>query len=401
MYIKTLSVTKLNSYIKKVMDNDFILRNICVKGEISNLKIHSSGHIYFSLKDGASKINCIMFESDACNLTFTPENGNNVIVKGRVSTYPKEGLYQLYCNEMEIEGIGQLHIAFEKLKKKLENQGLFDEDNKKRLPKYPRKIGVITSASGAAVRDVINVAKRRNPFVDLLIYPSLVQGEKASEDLIKGIKYLQKIKEIDVIILARGGGSIEELWAFNDEALAYEIYKCNKPVVTGVGHETDFTIADFVGDRRAPTPSAAAEIVVPNINEINQKLDNLKTSLSMSMKGMINDYYSKFEFLHKKLELNNPNNYIVNLYNTLDNYNIRLKNIMYSKLNTEQGKLQNLKSLLFAHNPLNILDKGYAILENDENTIIKNIEELKKNECINIKMKDGESKFKIEFLEDI
>lgn len=261
MHVKTLTVSQLNRYVKNTLDADFILNNASVKGEISNLKIHSSGHIYFSLKDEGSKINCVMFKSYAYKLNFNLENGMNIIAHGNVSVYGKEGSYQLYVKEMKREGIGDLYIAFEKLKEKLKNEGLFDESNKKEIPRFCKKIGgVITSPTGAALRDIINVTKRRNKGIELLIYPALVQGTDASKTLVDGIKTLNKVEDVDIIILARGGGSIEELWAFNNEDLAYTIYNSKKPIITGVGHETDFTIVDFVSDRRAPTPSAAAEI---------------------------------------------------------------------------------------------------------------------------------------------
>ncbi len=262
MHIKTLTVSQLNRYVKNTLDADFILNNASVKGEISNLKIHSSGHIYFSLKDGGSKINCVMFKSYAYKLKFVPENGMDIVVEGNVSVYEKEGSYQLYCKAMKREGIGDLYIAFEELKEKLKKEGLFDDAHKKEIPRFPKKVGVITSPTGAALRDIINVTKRRNKGIELLIYPALVQGIDASKTIIEGIKILNKVEDVDIIILARGGGSIEELWAFNNEELAYEIYSSKKPIITGVGHETDFTIVDFVSDRRAPTPSAAAEIAV-------------------------------------------------------------------------------------------------------------------------------------------
>ncbi len=258
MYIKTLSVSSLNSYVKKMIDADFILNNLNIKGEISNFKMHSSGHLYFSLKDENSKINCIMFKTYANNLNFKPKDGESVIIKGKVSVYEKDGAYQLYCYEMKQEGIGELYLAFQDLKNKLEKQGLFELKHKRPIPRFPKRIGIITSPTGAAVRDIIHVSRRRNKSIELLLYPALVQGENASEDIIRGLDLLNKIENIDVIILARGGGSIEELWAFNNEKLANAIFNSKKPVITGVGHETDFTIADFVSDMRAPTPSAAA-----------------------------------------------------------------------------------------------------------------------------------------------
>src|SRR3712207_3002284 len=260
MYMKALSVSDINNYIKKMMDNDFILNNSLIKGEISNFKIHSSGHIYFSLKDLNSKINCVMFKSYAANLKIIPQDGMKVIVKGRISTYVKGGNYQLYCESIQLDGLGELYIAFEQLKEKLQREGLFDMEHKRPIPKYAKKIGVITSPTGAAIRDIINVTKRRNNSVNLLIYPAIVQGVNASRDVINGIEVLNKRNDIDLIIIARGGGSIEELWTFNDENLARAIYKSSIPVITGVGHEVDYTIVDFVDRKSTRLNSSHANI---------------------------------------------------------------------------------------------------------------------------------------------
>ncbi|AZV56112.1 exodeoxyribonuclease VII large subunit [Clostridium sp. AWRP] len=395
MYIKTLTVSDINNYIKKTLDNDFILANCSIKGEVSNLKLHTSGHIYFSLKDKFSKINCIMFRGDAGNLNFIPEDGMKVIVKGRVSLYEKEGLYQLYCNEMKPDGMGELYLAFEKLKVKLEQKGLFDESHKRKIPTYARKIGVITSSTGAAVKDIINVTKRRNKKVELLIYPSLVQGANASSDVIKGIETLNSIEDVELIIIARGGGSIEELWCFNDEKLAEAIYNSKKPIITGVGHEIDYTIVDFVSDRRAPTPSAAAEIAVFNLEETLQKLNNYKNRLYTGAKDKIKDEKNRLNFLKKTLVLNSPLVYIANQYNNVDKLKELLNFKLNVKINEKKEKLAKINALLSAHNPLNILNRGYSIIEDDENNVINSIEELNKKDKIKVTMKDGTSKFKL------
>lgn len=341
MHIKTLSVSQLNNYIKKVMDNDFILRNSYVKGEISNFKIHSSGHIYFSLKDEYSKINCIMFKSYAENIISMPKDGDNVILRGRVSVYSRDGLYQFYCEELEKEGIGNLFLEFEKLKKRLYKEGIFDEQHKKDIPLYARKIGIITSPTGAAIRDIINVTRRRNPTVELIIYPSLVQGDEASHQLIEGIKYFDNRNDVDLIILARGGGSLEELWAFNDENLAYAIYDCNKPIISAIGHETDFTISDFVSDMRAPTPSAAAEIAVFSLSEFNKKIEVYKDKMFKIMKNSINSKYDNLTILMNNLKINNPIKYIANEYIRLDSMRDKLMYTIESKLEHEKNIWQN------------------------------------------------------------
>ncbi|MCY6370313.1 exodeoxyribonuclease VII large subunit [Clostridium ganghwense] len=401
MHIKTLTVSQLNSYIKKVLDNDFILRNACIKGEISNLKLHSSGHMYFSLKDEYGKINCIMFRSYASSIKFEPENGDKVIVKGRVSVYAKDGLYQFYCEEMEQDGIGDLFLAFEKLKEKLSKEGIFDENNKKKIPKYPRKIGVVTSPTGAAIRDIINVAKRRNNSVDLLIYPTLVQGEKASLSIIEAIKYLDKREDVDTIILARGGGAIEELWAFNNEELAYTIYKCSTPIVSGVGHETDFTICDFVSDLRVPTPSAAAEIAVFNLQQINDKLVDYRDILYDEMQNGISRRYDDLKSLYNNLKLHNPTTYIANQYAKLDNLKQNITYKITSKVDIEKERLSKLNSLLGAHNPLNILNKGYSLVQDTDNTVVSSAKQIKQLSEIKIIFKDGKIKANIDKVEDI
>lgn len=389
MYIKTLTVSALNNYIKKVLDNDFILNNSCIKGEISNFKVHSSGHIYFSLKDELSKINCIMFRNNAEKMKFSPEEGMKVIVKGNVSVYSKDGTYQLYCDEMEPDGVGELFAAFQRLKDRLEGEGVFDAKHKRIIPKLAKRIGVITSPTGAAVRDIINVAKRRNKGIDIVIYPSLVQGNEASSSVINGIEYFNKISDVEVIIIARGGGSLEELWAFNDERLAYAIYNSRIPIVTGIGHETDFTIADFAADKRAPTPSAAAEIVIFNLTEVCNYIINYKSIMNSYMNSSITNRYNTLNLLEKTLNLNNPQKFIVNNYNNIEN----LRHILNAKINSRLGisleRLRKLNAVLEAHNPLNVLVKGYSIIEDTEGKIVNSTQKLKNLNSIKITLSDG------------
>lgn len=392
MYIKTLSVSALNNYIKKTLDADFILKNLSIKGEISNLKLHSSGHMYFSLKDESSKINCIMFKTYTSSLKFLPKDGDSVVVKGKVSVYEKDGSYQLYCQEITQEGLGELYIAFQKLKEKLEKAGLFDERRKRPIPKYPRRIGVITSPTGAAVRDIINVSTRRYKGVNMLVYPALVQGYNASEDIIRGIRALNQIEDIDVIILARGGGSLEELWAFNNEELAYEVYNSKKPIITGVGHETDFTIVDFVSDRRAPTPSAAAEMAVPNMEELFRGINAYESALNTCISNTLKDCNNKIESLRKTLYLNSPANFIVNQYNYIDRLQDTLNYKMKLILQNKKENLGKLNSLLDAHNPLKVLNKGYAMIQDSDGKIISEKKDLKENKEFLITLKDGKLK---------
>lgn len=389
MYIKTLTVSELNNYIKKVIDSDFILGNAYIKGEISNFKLHSSGHIYFSLKDDGGKINCIMFRSDAENLKFMPENGMKVNVKGRVSVYIKDGAYQLYCKQIELEGMGELYIAFEKLKEKLFKEGLFSDLHKKAIPKHPRRIGVITSRTGAAIRDIINVSTRRNKNVNLLICPVLVQGINAATELVAAVEKLNKIDDVDVIIIARGGGSIEELWAFNDEKLAYAVYSSNKPIISGVGHETDFTIVDFVSDKRAPTPSAAAEIAVQDLSQLNDKLGSMKKNFDNEIKYYFENKRNELNIKRKLIEKYSPEAFIANGYANIDKlYNLLLIKTQ-NKIEIEKQKLTKCQSVLKANNPHNILNKGYSIIENNLGKCIDSIDELKEDSEVRIIMKDG------------
>lgn len=399
MYIKIITVSELSGYIKKVIDSDFILNNTHVKGEISNLKSHSSGHLYFSLKDDFGKINCIMFKTKAETLKFQPENGMEVIVKGKVSVYLKDGAYQLYCNEMELQGIGELSIAFEKLKAKLENEGLFNEDHKKPIPMYAKNIGVITSPTGAAVKDIINVATRRNPGINITIYPALVQGKNSPEEIVKGISNLNKIKDIDVILLSRGGGSIEELWSFNDEKLAYAIYNSKKPIVSAVGHETDFTIADFVSDFRAPTPSAGAEIISFSVEEASRNLEAVRNLLNKYLNDFLMSKRDNLKYLEKIIELNSPMAYIANFYSEIDNKKQILTRAISNRLNIEKETLSKLNALLHAHNPINVLNKGYAVIEDDEQKLILQMKDLICENKVKITLKDGSELFKIRHIE--
>jgi len=388
MKIKTLSVSEVSNYLKKIIDNDFILMNLSVKGEISNLKYHSSGHIYFSLKDEGSKINAIMFRDDKSSLNFKLEEGMSIIVKGRISIYPASGSLQLYVKSVEQEGEGNLFIKFEKLKERLKDEGYFNEEHKKPIPVFPKRIGIITSETGAAVRDIINVSRRRNSLVDLILYPAQVQGKDAYKTLIDGIRYFDENKSVDVIILGRGGGSIEELWNFNEEDLAKEIFKCKIPIISAVGHETDFTISDFVSDLRAATPSQAAEIAVPLEEDLYLNIKGAEEFLNKEIKGLLLKEREKVKSLEKMINLQSPKEKIVNSYIEIDNLKKRLNNKILSKIYIEKEKLTGINNLLMANNPISLLNKGYAIIE-DEKEIIKSIEQLKNDKDIEITLKDG------------
>lgn len=388
MNIKILSVNEVNNYLKRIIDNDFILSNLSVKGEISNLKYHSSGHIYFTLKDSSSKINCVMFKGKAMFLNFKLEEGMSVVVKGRVSVYPATGNVQIYCDEIEQEGQGKLYVMFEKLKEKLNNEGYFDEENKKTIPRYPNRIGIVTSETGAAVRDIINVSRRRNKMIDLVLYPAQVQGEGAYKDVIKGIEYFNKANSVDVIIIGRGGGSIEELWNFNEEKLAMAIFKSKIPIISAVGHEVDYTISDFVSDMRAATPSQAAEIAVPLEEEMKNNISLVKQRMDNIIQNILEIEKSKIDSLSKMLKLNSPMIRIVNCYSEVDNLKNLLNRNIKVKIDSEKQKLDKYNRLLMANNPVKLIGKGYAIIE-DNDGIISSKDKLKQEKEINITLKDG------------
>ena len=324
MKLRALNISEVNSYIKRILTNDPILYNLRIKGEISNFKVHSSGNVYLSLKDETSKINCIIFRNNY-DKSLKLDNGVKIIASGYISVYERDGAYQFYINEVEIEGIGNLYIEFNKLKEKLKKEGLFDSMYKKEIPKIPKSIGVVTSPTGAVIRDIINVVKRRFPKIDLKLYPVNVQGERSAEDICEGIEFFNRMENVDIIIVGRGGGSLEELWSFNEEIVAREIFKSKIPVISAVGHETDFTICDFVSDMRAPTPSAAAEIATPDLSDIYFKLDNIKNRMSRSLNNQV-------IFDNEKL-----NNTFDKINNYMKSYIIRDKNIqldqIYDKIN--------------------------------------------------------------------
>ncbi|MDB1947711.1 exodeoxyribonuclease VII large subunit [Clostridium tertium] len=395
MRIKTLTVSELNNYIKKTLDNDFILNNLLVKGEVSNLKYHSSGHIYFSLKDSISKINCVMFKSNSADLDFRLTEGMEVIANARCSIYPGTGSLQLYIEKLQKEGIGELHIKFEKLKKKLQDEGYFDEQYKKEIPKMPKRIGVVTSETGAVIRDIINVSKRRSSLIDIVLYPALVQGEGAYKTIINGIKYFNDTKSVDVIIVGRGGGSIEELWNFNEEDLAKEIFKSKLPIISAVGHEVDFTISDFVSDYRASTPSQAAEIAVPLESDIMYEIDNYNKRINEIVFNKFSYEKEKLSNYKKILSLNSPEVILSNSYLELDRIEDRMKKLVFNKIEKEKLKIKSLNDILEAHNPINVLKKGYTIVEDNEKNIISSKEEIKDLDEFNIIFKDGKVKGKI------
>ena len=389
MKIKILSVSEVNKYLKKTLDNDFILRNLSVKGEVSNLKYHSSGHIYFLLKDGKSRLSCVMFRTFADTLDFKLKEGMSVIVTGSVSLYQEAGSVQLYVQKAEQEGIGKLYIQFEKLKNKLSEKGLFDDKYKKEIPKFSKTIGVITSETGAVFHDIINVTKTRNSLVDIILYPAKVQGNGAYKEIIEGLKYFNRNNNVDVIIVGRGGGSIEELWNFNEEELALYIFKSKIPVISAVGHEVDFTICDFVSDMRASTPSQAAEMAVPLESDMYDEILFMKNRLNSIINDRLKLEKSKIDSFSKILSLNSPKARIANNYLKVDKLKDSLNSIMHKKLALEKEKLRGLNELLISKNPCNILSKGYAIIKEQDGKNVTSISQLKNKREIDIILKDG------------
>lgn len=390
MKLKTMSVTDLNVYIKRNFDHDFILNNLTVMGEISNFKAHSSGHLYFSLKDENAKVNCVMFRSESSSLKINPKDGMKVVIKGRVSVYTKEGSYQLYATMIEEVGLGEIYQEFERNKEKLQKEGLFRDEIKKELPEYPDKVAIVTSSTGAAIQDIINVSRRRNKGISLIVYPSLVQGEEARSSLTETIKKVNKRKDIDVIILARGGGSYEDLSCFNDLELAYAIRNSKIPVVTGVGHEIDFTIADFVADLRCATPSQAAEVVIPSMDEMRRAVRENAQRLENTYEMKIRVEKIRMNSLVQSLSKNNPKMMIANGYMEIDKKRNQLNGIIIQKLLREKERLASRYSLIKAHNPLKILEKGYALIYDEQNHLVKEIETLDHLRKVKIRLKDGE-----------
>lgn len=429
-----ITVSGLNDYIKTYLEGDYFLNKIYLKGEISNLKKHTTGHWYFTLKDDASRINAVMFKSSAEYVEFSPEDGMNVLIEGRVSSYPASGTYQVYVNKMQLDGLGNLYLEYEKLKKKLHTEGLFEPNHKKKIPKYPKTVGVITASTGAAVRDIISTINRRFPYTEVILFPSLVQGKDAAPNIVKQIKVADSYN-LDTIIVGRGGGSIEDLWAFNEEIVAHAIYECNTPIISAVGHEPDITISDYVADLRAPTPTGAAEMAVPTVIDTVNMINQYKIRLNKNVKNTVNSKFILLRNLKENYILKNPMSMyeikMQKLDNLLDNANNKINNIIKTKkdvLNniSESYILKNPEKIIDMHinkldkitssyifanpeklievpknnlgiilaglknlNPLGILEKGYSVVTLGDK-VIKDSEELKNKDTLNIKLFKGE-----------
>ncbi len=389
MKYNAVTVTQLNQYIKDRFDEDENLNAILVKGEISNFKNHYTGHLYFTLKDEKSLIKCIMFKSYADKLAFKPKDGMQVMVFGSVSVFERDGVYQIYAKSMLEDGIGDLYEKYEQLKQKLEKQGLFDIEHKKPIPLYPKVIGVLTSQTGAVIRDIINVATRRNPNVYIRLLPVPVQGTGAAEQIAQKIKLMNEKKLADVLIVGRGGGSLEDLWPFNEEIVAQAIYESEIPIISAVGHETDFTIADFVADLRAPTPSAAAELAVPDIYDLIQKINSYKNRCKISLQKQIELMKLRYEKCMKSKVFTDPMRKIRDINIILDSYVQKLENIVKNIQKNKQTQYIEIVTKLDTLSPLKTLSRGYTLTEKD-NQIVKSVNELKQGDKIIIRFYDGE-----------
>jgi len=379
-----ITVSQLNNYIKTLLESDIYLNQIAVRGEISNFKLHSSGHCYLTLKDENAVIKAVMFKTYASKLKFAPENGMKIIATGRISLYERDGQYQLYVSSMQPDGVGDLHIAYEQLKEKLQNEGIFDQKHKMPIPRFPKTVGVITSSTGAAIRDIINVSSRRFPLAEIIICPVLVQGDGSAEQISNAINYMNKTNGADVLIIGRGGGSIEDLWSFNEESVAYAIYNSKIPIISAVGHETDFTISDFVADLRAPTPSAAAELAVPSIVEI-------KSSISENYNRMLNAIIKNIEYKRSVISgfsIKNPIDFVNQNRLRSDNSTQKLINYANDLITKKAKQLAVFSASLDAMSPLKVLTRGYSVTKG-KNGVIKSTDDVKAGDNVFVFLNDG------------
>lgn len=382
------SVSQINQYIKSMFDGEYTLRQLYVKGEVSNCKYHTSGHIYFTLKDRTSQISCVMFRGNRSGLQFPMKDGQSVVVFGSIQVYERDGKYQLYASRITADGAGDLYEQYEKLKRKLHEEGLFDEAHKKPIPAYAGKVGVVTADTGAAIQDICNISARRNPYVQLYLYPVKVQGEQAEASIIEGIRYFDKT-DVDVVIIGRGGGSIEDLWAFNGEALAHAIYQAKKPIISAVGHETDTTIADFVADMRAPTPSAAAELAVYPVQAVTEALKGYQEELDYALRQRLKEFRGQVERYRLILESRSPaanlasnRQYAAELCN-------RLEQAMQSILTEKKHQLRIYAEKLKGLSPLDKIASGYAYVEGKDGKGIKSVTQVKEKDNLHLILADG------------
>ena len=386
---QVLSITQINEYIRGKMDADALLNQVAVRGEISNYKLYPSGHHYFTLKDENSALKCVMFKGNAMRLRFRPENGMKIIAMGKISVFPRDGAYQLYCTAMAVDGVGDLHAAFEQLKQKLAAQGLFDPAHKKLLPKYPGTIGIITSSAGAAVHDMLRILRKRYPLAQVKLLPVRVQGVEAPGEIAAAIRYANYYKLADLLIVGRGGGSIEDLWAFNDEQVAYAIYESQIPVISAVGHEPDVTISDYVADLRAATPSNAAELAVPDQEALTQSLDAMSVAMASALNRQLKAARQHLDVLSKSPALQSPEGYLIEKGKSLELLKNRLISAENQIINRNNQRFIGLTSKLDAMSPLKVLTRGYSMAQNENGEVITSVSQVEPGERITVSVRDG------------
>ena len=386
---KIYTILQINQYIQGKLDADALLSNVAVRGEISNYKLYPSGHHYFTLKDESGALKCVMFKGNAMKLRFRPENGMQIIAVGKISVYPRDGAYQLYCTALTVDGVGDLHVAFEQLKKKLAAQGLFDPAHKKPLPKYPATIGIVTSSAGAALHDMLRILRKRYPLTKVLLLPARVQGAEAPGEIAAAIRYANRHKLADLLIVGRGGGSMEDLWAFNEEVVAYAIYESEIPIISAVGHEPDVTISDYVADLRAATPSNAAELAVPDQDALRQTLDGISVTLSTALQRQLKAAQQHLSLLSKSPSLQTPHAYLHQRKITLDNLAQRLSNAQLRVLDGKTHRFVGLTAKLDAMSPLKVLSRGYAMAQTGSGEVVRSVQQLSCGDQISVVLSDG------------
>ena len=386
---QVLSITQLNTYIQGKLDGDPMLGAVAVRGEISNYKLYPSGHHYFTLKDESSALKCVMFKGNATRLRFRPENGMKVLAMGKVSVFPRDGAYQLYCNAMAMDGVGDLYAAFEQLKKKLASQGLFDQAHKKPIPKFPGTIGIITSSAGAAIHDMLRILRKRYPLTKVRLIPVRVQGAEAPGEIAAAIRYANYYKLADLLIVGRGGGSIEDLWSFNEELVAHAIYQSDIPVISAVGHEPDVTISDFVADLRAATPSNAAELAVPDRESLSQTLDAMSTAMASALNRQLRSARQHLNVLSRSAALQSPTGYLEQRRQSLSGLKTRLVSAQRQNISLKKHRYVALTSKLDAMSPLKVLTRGYAITQKEDGTMLRSVSQVASGDHIQIRLQDG------------
>lgn len=386
---QVLSITQINEYVRRLMDEDALLTSVAVRGEISNYKVYPSGHHYFTLKDEGASLKCVMFRNSAIRLKFRPENGMKIIAMGKISVYPRDGAYQLYCSTMALDGVGDLHAVFEQLKAKLAAQGLFDSAHKKPLPQFPGVIGIITSSAGAAVHDMLRILNKRYPLTKVRLLPVRVQGAEAPGEIAAAIQYANHYKLADLLIVGRGGGSIEDLWAFNDELVATAIYQSEIPVISAVGHEPDVTISDFVADVRAATPSNAAELAVPDQASLRQNLDAMHSTMQTVMKRQIKFARDKLNALSGVPALQSPTRYLTLRRDSLKHLQTRLVSVQKHIVGVKKQGFISLTSKLDAMSPLKVLSRGYAMVQSDRGEVVRSVSQVQSEDVLQVNLSDG------------